>query len=171
MKTRKTIMVMFFMLIFLPTQIFSSGMVPRSSVCGFVFVSDYVGMKISGGTQRMIDNAQEANESRLKELQERVDSIAKDVRAALEKYAKSSKSKIEFDPIQKGYFLSERDMAEHKKYPTISLEKDAEKYVGKKCNILVTKRPEVVLRFSKLPDLKQLDLIKKIVEKYSKKKD
>ena len=169
MKTRKTIMVMLFILIFSPTQIFSSGMVPRSSISDFVYVTDSAGMKISGGTQRMIDNAHEANTRRLEELQQSVDSIAKEVRTALEKYVKSSKTKIEFAPIEKEYILCKKWMSGYTKYPTILLLKEAEEHVGKKCTILISENPEVVLGFSKLPDLKQLNLIKKVVEKYSKK--
>jgi len=165
MKKKQIVKIVLLIMIFFPISVFTSGVVKRSSVSGFVYVEDYAGLKSHKGSPQMMENARSANKSRGQILQERVDSIAKKVQNALENYVKTSKTKVKFEKIEKGYQLHSENMSGTTKFLTIKLDEKTVKYVGKKCNLHIKEYPQVVLRFSKLPNIKQLNIFKKVVEK------
>jgi hypothetical protein len=144
-----------------------SGMVSRTGISGFVYVRKAVGMKFQRGSKEMKNAAYRKNLSRLDYLQKVVDSLAEQIKSAVVDFVKTSESEFEFDQIEDGYEFYTRDMSGYCSFPTLFSSEEAEEHAGEECYFLVMERPVVVLRFSKLPALNQLGILRTVVENAS----
>ncbi len=158
----RLIPILLFIIFFLSKEAFVSGMVSREGISGFVYIKKSVGMKFQGG---LMDDAYMENLNRLENLQENVDSLAKQIESAIIDFAKSSKDTIEFDQIENGYAFYRKGLSGYSSFPTLYSNEEAEEQIGKKCFFLLIENPVVVLKFLKLPNLIQLDLLRTFVKK------
>ncbi|GEM_PF-3016558 len=141
-----------------------SGMVSRTGVSGFVYVRKAVGMKFQRGSKEMKNAAYRKNRSRLDSLQKVVDSLAEQIKSAVVDFVKTSGSEFEFDQVENNYEFYTKDMSGYDSFPTLFSCEEAEEHAGEKCYFLLMEYPVVVVRFSKLPAVNQLDILKTVVE-------
>ncbi|OPX31453.1 MAG: hypothetical protein B1H09_02920 [Gemmatimonadaceae bacterium 4484_173] len=115
----------------------------------------------------MKNAAYRKNRSRLDYLQKVVDSLAEQIKSAVVDFVKTSGSEFEFDQIKDDYDFYTKDMSGYGSFPTLFSSEEAEEQAGEKCYFLLMEYPVVVVRFSKLPTMNQLDILKTVVENAS----